>query len=221
MKKLFFLISCLVAVATLSFAQEDQPMMHEHEHPNWGYSEVILGHGFLPSDQIFSGGGMSHYQYNNDVYTGAIFATYRFHVSKLISLGMTIAYENEQGTFNDNNYYPHYYPNPYPYPYNYNSGGSFRRNSFTFAPEITFNYGDFGHDLVRLYSVVGMGYTFRNEVVKYANDNTEYVSPYARPVHFNGYISPLGIRFGRQLSGFFEVGLGYKGVFNYGATYRF
>lgn len=208
-------IACLFASATISFAQDAPAPEHHEEIPYLVGSEVIIGHGFLPSEQMF----MNNHRYNTNQYSGAVAATYRYHVNDVISLGLAFAYEYEQGTYNDYNY-NYYYPNNYYYPIAYNNYGTFTRSSFTIAPEITFNYGDFANGHIRLYSVIGMGYTFRDEVIT-DQYGAEYTSPYVRRVHFNAYGCPLGVRAGGRLSGFFELGMGYKGVLNYGVTYRF
>lgn len=217
------LIICLIA-SSIVFAQ-DAPVP-AHTISCFGGSEVLIGHGFLPSEQLFANTNENNSRLNHTVskYTGAIFATYCYHVSHVISLGITAAYENEQGTFIDNsynyNYYYYYMSGGFLANY-FNHSGTFKRSCFTIAPEVTFSYGDFSHDLVRLYSIVGIGYTFRNETVRDAVTNEEFRAPYIKTVHANAYVSPLGIRVGRRLSGFFELGIGYKGILNYGATYRF
>ena len=233
MKSYILGIACLVAAATNTLAQDaeehHESMVEHHEHAEVyhdpGGSEIIIGHGFLPSEQMFDGSSR-RLGYTTNQYTGAIFATYRYHISDVISLGMAFAYEYEQGTYTDNNYNNYYYNNGYYNPgnfvpvYNNNNYGSFTRSSFTIAPEITFSYGDFAHGHIRLYSVVGIGYTFRDERVTDAATNTEFNSPYIKRVHANAYASPIGVRAGGRLSGFFELGMGYKGVLNYGLTYR-
>jgi hypothetical protein len=218
MKSLLLSTVILLSAFAGAFAQE----IIAHADPDFIGSEVIVGHGIFPSDQVFENGARRT-AYNTSQYTGAIAATYRYHISHVVSLGLSFAYENEQGTFTDNSYnynYNYYYASGN-YPANYfNSYGTFRRSSFTIAPEVTFNYGDFAHGFIRLYGVFGMGYTFRNELLTDAGTNAEYTSPYINRVHVNAYGSPLGVRFGHQLGGYFELGLGYRGVFNYGLTYR-
>ena len=226
MKPVLLFIACMLT-ASLSFAQDneqDAPAPPPPARYSYTGSEVILGHGFLPVNQGSSSGyGNGRLNYNNDTYTGAIFGTYRYHISKLISLGVTAAYGYEEGDWSDYNIYYNSYNNNYggitPFAPNYSYTGRFKRSSFTIAPEITFNYCDLGHGLARLYSVVGIGYTYRNETLQYAGMSEEYMSPASR-VAFNMYVSPFGVRFGRRLGGFFELGIGYKGILNYGVTYR-
>lgn len=208
MRSLLLTAALFISSLTIALGQYMPPPPDDYFFAN---SEVLIGHGFLPSEQMFSGAS-SRLSYSNDHYSGSIFATYRYHITEGMSLGLTMAYEYEQGTWNKGLYL--FGPgNSYE--------GRFHRSALTVAPELTFTYCDYADGLVRLYGAVGMGYTFRNEKVTYGNANAEYNTPYAAPIHFNAYGSPLGIRFGRELSGFFELGLGYKGLFNYGLTYRF
>ena len=222
MKTYLLSIACLLSSATISFAQEHDhendappPPAHDYEYAFVG-SEVRIGHGLLPAEQLFAGGGR-RFDYKNRNYSGSIFATYKYHMNDVVSLGLTLAYEYESGTFSGNQFY-NVYVGPSYAPV-YLGVGNFTRSSYTIAPELTVTYGNFGDGLVSMYCTAGAGYTIRNEKISYANTVTEYGM--YRPIHFTGYISPLGLRFGRQLSGFFEFGLGYKGVFNYGLSYRF
>lgn len=222
MKSYIFGFACLLASATNSFAQEAEES-HEmaiHNYHDATGSEFILGHGFLPSEQLFNG-NHRRLGYTTDQYSGAIFATYRYHISEVVSLGLAFAYEYENGSYTDNTYnYNYFSGSGGVVPGYYNNYGTFARSSFTIAPEITFTYANFGRGLVHLYSVVGLGYTFRDEVLTDGQTNAEFTSPYINRVHANAYVSPFGMRIGGRLNGFFELGLGYKGVFNYGVTYR-
>ena len=222
MKSFLTIAACLLTSVTVAFAQDDDRPVH---HDLTG-SEVIIGHGFLPSGQLRANGSERNSRLAHEVnqYTGAIFATYRYHINRRFSLGITAAFENEQGTYWDNSYnynYQYYYVSGGFAPNYFDHHGTFTSSSFTIAPELTFNYGDFAHGLVRLYSTVGIGYTYRNEIVKEAMTNQEFRAPYIKALHANAYVSPLGVRFGRQFGGFFELGIGYKGILNYGVTYRF
>ena len=58
--------------------------------------------------------------------------------------------------------------------------------------------------LTRNYTPVAPGTIAHNNTFKYA-----------------GYYSPFGLRFGGNVGGFIEVGIGYKGVFNGGVSYVF
>ena len=227
MKPFLFFISCMFAIP--AFAQDNNDAPPEQPAPSKHFigSELIISHGFAALNEEGNHNNNSYYYngyynntYSNNTNTGTIAATYRYHFSKLLSLGVTVAYNHQDGRWSDNNVFYYTYNSSFA-PYYGPSGGTFRRNSFTVAPEITFNYCDLGHGLARLYSVVGMGYTYHKEVLKYDGSSENFTNNSLTPVVFNMYVSPFGVRFGRALSGFFEVGIGYKGLLSDGLTYRF
>lgn len=97
---------------------------------------------------------------------------------------------------------------------NNSSYGSF----LTFAPEFTFRYMDTRNTRVRvrLYGAAAYGLTVfnDNQVAPGHVDNTG-------PKLWGFQGTPIGIRVGRKLAGFLEVGYGYKGLINGGLSYRF
>ncbi|HCY41387.1 MAG TPA: hypothetical protein DHV48_08545 [Prolixibacteraceae bacterium] len=87
------------------------------------------------------------------------------------------------------------------------------RSNLTLAPEFDFRYlfrGNFN-----LYSLIGLGFTFVD------NNNTPALSVANKPDHFGFHLSVIGIRFGKELGGFIELGTGYKGLINFGINYQF
>ncbi len=224
MKHLLYL-SAFLFVSTFAFAQDDVIIEHAPAPCFHIGHELILGHGFLPSRQGYSSGYYGYdYNYDNHRGTGAISLTYRYHFSRLLSLGITGVYDHQNGGWRSPLIFTTYDPiNSYvPVDPIYSiPPANVRRSRYTIASEITFNYAEIGHGLVRFYSVVGLGYTFNYQTIAYSGSDTRYYTPDSRPVVFNGYISPFGIRFGRALGGFAEFGTGYKGVLNYGVSYKF
>jgi hypothetical protein len=88
----------------------------------------------------------------------------------------------------------------------------------TIAPEVTFCYLDTRHSdvRVRLYGSFSYGVTIFNDNNLQPNqaDNSG-VWAYG----FNAV--PFGIRIGRQVAFFTEVGVGYKGLIHFGVDFRF
>lgn len=210
-----FIAAALLAVTVPAMAQDNVAPAEKIPSVYIG-SELVAGHGLLPSAQLFS--GLGNTRYNNNTVTGALFVTYRYHFTKVISVGVTAAFEHESGTWT------HRDGSNAPAPMVVD--GSFSRNCYTIAPEVTFNYFDDAKGLVRLYSVTGIGYTHRRQNITWNNPygwayNPESYLPNPRPDRLHFYLCPLGIRVGRALAGFAEFGIGYKGVFNYGMSYRF
>ena len=87
-----------------------------------------------------------------------------------------------------------------------------------------------------MYATFGAGLTLERETdifqkAYYNNAQTHY--NYTGPLtgietrvpnnrtHFNAYCSPVGIKFGKKLGGYIEIGIGYKGMINGGISYRF
>jgi len=75
---------------------------------------------------------------------------------------------------------------------------------YTIAIEAKYLY--LNSKLVQLYGFLGAGYTFS------ANKDV------ATSRFFNGQLTPIGIRVGKKIGGFAEIGFGYKGVANVGLS---
>ncbi len=97
---------------------------------------------------------------------------------------------------------------------NISTWGSF----VTFSPEFTATYLDTRQSTVRvrLYGSVSYGISiFTNNTIKsdQANNSGVWATGFQA--------TPFGIRIGRQVAYFAEVGLGYKGLIHTGAAFRF
>jgi hypothetical protein len=88
----------------------------------------------------------------------------------------------------------------------------------TIVPELTVAYLDTRHDRVRvrLYGSVSYGVTIFNDnnVLPNQADNSGLWA-------YGFQAVPLGVRLGRQVAIFAEVGLGYKGLIHTGLDFRF
>ena len=97
---------------------------------------------------------------------------------------------------------------------NISTWGSF----FTIAPEMTFCYLDTRHDRirVRLYGAVAYGVAIFDDLT---------IKPGAAdrsgPWLYGFQATPFGMRVGRQVAGFLEIGLGYQGLIHGGLSVRF
>ena len=111
--------------------------------------------------------------------------------------------------------------------------GTFSRTAYTLAVEISGAY--INHKYVRLYSIFGVGATFKKETdvydLAYTQVGAGYYNangyPYGRSgaypdnvTKFDAYYSPIGISFGDALRGFIELGVGYKGFINGGLSIK-
>ena len=193
-----------------------------------GNHEISVAAGYGTSDQYFDGvtpifmEGSSN-KYTNKFVSGAWFLNYKGYISPEVTIGFTASFEQEKG---DWGVPKEESEDKYPL-------GIFNRTAFTVAPEISIKYRE--DNGARIYATFGIGLTTEKEkdifqAAYYSNaynyysyagtlTGTETTIPNNR-VHLNGYFSPFGIRFGNKLGGYFELGIGYKGIINGGISYR-
>jgi hypothetical protein len=154
-------------------------------HAQKGRSEVAIGYGYWSIYNLANGAPFS-------ASSGTPTLTYRYYLSKDVTLGLAV------GTENIRNY------------------GSFT----TIAPELTVCYLDTRHDVVRvrLYGAVSYGVTvFNDNSITPGQGQADQSGLWA----YGFQAVPFCIRIGRQVAFFTEVGLGYKGLFHSGLDIRF
>lgn len=95
--------------------------------------------------------------------------------------------------------------------------GNITNSYFTIMPEISLEY--VRSDWVQLYSGVGAGVTILNQNFK--STQTEISGSSASEVMFNFHINAIGIHIGKAFGASAELGIGAKGIFNAGLSYRF
>ena len=86
-----------------------------------------------------------------------------------------------------------------------------KRYFYTIAIDATFNY--MYKPACQLYGNIGMGVT----LVSFANNKETGLRQFP---FFNMHISPIGVRFGKMVGGFVELGWGYKGFINAGLSVK-
>ncbi len=125
--------------------------------------------------------------------SGVGMLNYKYYLGTKFTLGMTVGYENISDL------------------------GSY----FTFAPEFSYTYMDTKDDRIRLklYGGGGFGMTIFDDFNTYSNVYAHHYDESGPKV--TGYVSPIGMRIGRKLGGFVELGFGYKGLVHGGISYRF
>lgn len=94
--------------------------------------------------------------------------------------------------------------------------GDLNRFYYTIAGEFDYRY--FKRELFQMYSLVGVAYTIiRDRYMPFSPDQVlKDTSGYV-----NFQVSLLGIRIGKDLAFFSEIGFGYKGLMNVGFSYQF
>jgi len=193
--------------------------------------EIAIGCGTMSSDYLFDGFtpggfGQSFKEYSNKGYSGASSFSIRYFTGKRFSIGISVMYENERGDWIKNINVGGSYD------WEAQTIGSFKRQALTCAPEMTGTYKRSGNGSYRIYTTLGVGFTYSNEVDGYSTSyyNSQYnngvnslgndLEKNHNRIHTNGYYSPFGLRFGKKISGYFELGIGYKGILNGGVTIK-
>jgi hypothetical protein len=194
-----------------------------------GSHEISIAAGYGTSDQYFDGVTPIFMQgatnkYTNSFASGAWFLNYKGYISPEVTVGFTASFEQEKGDWGvpmDES------SDKYPL-------GVFNRVAYTLAPEVSVKYRE--DNGARIYATFGIGLTTEKEkdifqAAYYANAISHYnytgtltgteTTIANNRVHLNGYFSPFGFRFGNKLGGYFELGIGYKGIINGGISYRF
>lgn len=69
-----------------------------------------------------------------------------------------------------------------------------------------------------MYSGFGLGYTFSNE--KLSPNQSDVQSMSSKNSSFNFQVIGAGVRIGRKIAGFAELGFGYEGIINLGISYQ-
>ncbi len=199
-KALFIAVTILFSSLHLFAQTQDAP---DSRPPAFTGSELFIAHGYMPLSQY-------NMNENTDVTAlGAVSLGYRYHFSRLLSLGVVGSYEHSS-----NNYAPT----------SYASTVTDRRgiqSCYTMATEVTFNYLTIANGTLRFYGVFGAGYSIYVHIIKSKNNGVSSVYKNSRSTYGALQIAPIGIRFGRDFGGFLELGSGYRGIVNYGLTYRF
>lgn len=175
-----------------------------------GQQEFSISYGLLSGRQIAD--ALTEDEDNGGIFetsnSGNIFLTYRYFLKNKLALGFTVGNQNIQGYMNSSGG-----SNPGTFVSNYSM-----RNT-TVACEFVFEY--INRRLFRFYMLAGIGASFYN-YSGYSNPYDLYVSGMnsVSGVRLNCQYDPLGFQIGGRFSYFMELGLGYKGLFNNGFTYR-
>jgi hypothetical protein len=193
---------------------------------NKGNSEFFLSDGVLSWDQIHGVLGdesnATGFMDLPERMSGAVFATYRYHFSDAASLGFTLGMDNQAGTLS----YGKEGVNGH-----MGTSGHYNRQVYTGAAELLLAYHT-GYK-IKYYGYVGAGYTLASATFNFNSNiphqeffygTTHSMFPNNNTTvdlsHFNGQITPFGIRSGGNFAFFFEVGFGYKGMVSGGICYR-
>jgi hypothetical protein len=129
---------------------------------------------------------------------GAFTIQYQYRFSKLIQVGAACSF------------------NPGHLSVQYNRGNTQYSTVFfaSVLPRIDFNYVNKG--VVTLYSGIALGASYYNFKNNYSNAPDKP----GNGITFNYHINAIGIRVGKSISGFMEMGFGCLGMLNFGVSAR-
>lgn len=132
---------------------------------------------------------------------GPLFFTYRYYPVPWLATGISLGIDYAYGDLIDDDTETRI--------------GEFKRSAATIVYENYFRY--LRKTTFQMYSGIAFGYTFRN----YINEYEEGMESQQDENHLAFQINALGMRFGKKLGGFIEMGYGYKGIICGGINYQF
>lgn len=166
-----------------------------------GQFDVSVGGGIFSPAQVSLGGDRESLIYGG---ISGYFLTGRYFLTKRLAIGVACGAQVINGKVN--NSWAMRTQNPM---------YTFSQVDIVLAPELTLVY--MSKPLFQAYGSIGTGVSRYSENRNYDNagghSKTEGVA-------IEGNITFLGLRIGRQLGGFLELGVGYKGVVSGGVSYR-
>lgn len=155
-------------------------------------------------------GNYDHVRFGKTTRSGAMMINYRHNFLPWLSGGVTAGYENESvELYIENKDANGKYSGT-------SAIGKYSRSSFTLAGELQFIYKQLG--LKTYYGIFGLGNAFITG--KYTSKTSDATERYSA-IYINPQITPFGMRVGKKLAGFGEIGFGYKGIIHLGAAYSF
>lgn len=170
----------------------------------------MAGYGVMPTWEAFDWITIGPCEVESS--SGAMFVTAKVRASERVLAALTFAYEQEAGV------------------HGYKGFATFKRQIFTIGPEIWADYS------THFYGGVGLAYAFRNKIIAYDSAFYYQTRNYQNGRHYlaenvqvaenahcaNFYVCFLGFRAGLgPVSGFIQLGAGYKGFVSGGLCYSF
>lgn len=169
--------------------------------------EISASYGLVTTDQIvdliedviISIFTLGNFEKDDYSYSGALFLTYKYGITYRLEIGGTLGMDRVQGNLL----------------WNDELQGNFRESHTTLALELTYRWVK--QDFINLYSGFGSGYTFTNNYAELLTGETETINTGHPAIQMN----LLGLRLGKKIAVFTELGFGYKGIINFGASFKF
>lgn len=157
--------------------------------------------GNVFSDLIVTVISAEGYSADNSESTGAIGFEYWYFQSDLLKLGGLFSYQAiDKEVF-----------------YFGKKSGNITNSYYTIMPEISLEY--VRSKWVQLYSGLGIGVTILNQ--NFESTKSDIAGSSQSEIMFNFHINAIGLRVGKAFGASVELGIGAKGIFNAGLSYRF
>ncbi len=176
----------------------------------FNHNEVFIGYGALSTYDLFLATfkiitpiyTLGTYGERNMRFTGNLAVGYKYRFERVASLGVTYAYGGIRGDV-------------------YAGGelwGPSLSSHHSLAVECDFRY--LTRRVVNLYSTVGLGAVYMQQTITPEN-SADRRQRWCMPL-VDFHLSFIGVKIGgNHFGGFAELGVGYKGIFSFGAYARF
>lgn len=204
MKKLSILFSIFCMSAATVLAQNT----HNKHELRIGFSDAIpltIGDALLYGFTSGLTSGIAGYTKDtkNDKSSGMWGIGYKYHINNRFSAGMEVSYLSSSKDINfkksDDEYNVH------------------RKSSFLLIlPTAQYHY--LNREKLQLYGNIGLG------VLNYSIKEDKDVGSEAFDENYTSFafqVNPIGLRVGKRIGGFAELGFGFKGIINIGASMKF
>ena len=176
---------------------------------NKGQIDVAVSYGLLSVDQVAqkvtddNNPGSKNITYNS----GAPFVTVRYFLYNRLAIGFSCGTNSERWQYIDV-----YIPSTII--------SQSKQSATTVAFELYYIY--VFRKYFEAYTLAGFGPSFTStETVTNATTATSATTVNTTTAGVKVQYTPIGIRVGGKLGAFGELGIGYKGVFNFGVSYKF
>jgi len=138
---------------------------------------------------------MGYIREETEMVTPVLGLNYRYHLNKVVSVGATFNYQQFENKFNllDRSLF------------------TTDTRYYTFMGRVDFTY--LRRRIFQMYSGVGLG-------ISHQNESGEDVESYNK-THFAYQANLVGLRLGKEVAGFLELGFGCNGIVAAGIAYQF
>lgn len=196
MKRILLLL--LMLQISNSFAQNSK-----------GTIEINGSYGFISAPRVSnyasnilgSVGTLGNYDVCDHENSGPVSVHPKYYISDKIKLGLNITFEQEKEKTMDNGL----------------NTGKIKSNYCSFMPSFTYNYWQ--RDNCQVYGCVSLGAGIENSTFSPVNKEL-YSEKTEHSVKFAYQVSVFGIRYGKKMGVFMELGYGYNGIFQAGISYN-